>query len=212
VHLRISERLWERARDAERLAVDLQAYLNKHEEYLWWQPARYHRSDESWHLGVARPVMRSLEKDADLKVVLRPSTRSGIDYTVIALRRSNDAERFEAVGGRNLKGETFRVLRPTDNIENVVVVIKPSYNELPEYLKTPIRYSWDRLVYGMEQRKIRMGDDTVFLLTGTPDHLWMTELSEALGNADQVGRLTCDPWEVKRARELTEKYGQKCGH
>lgn len=36
------------------------------------------------------------------------------------------------------------------------------------------------------------------------------ELDVALADAD-AGRISADPFEVKRARELTEKYGQPSG-
>jgi len=211
VHLRISERLWERARDAERLLVDLQTYLNKHEEWLWWQPSRYRGPDGIWCVGAARPVMRSLEKDADLKVVLRPGKGDGVDYTVVALRRSNQLEQYEAVGGRSLKGTVFKLLRPWESAMDTVVIISPKYLRLPQYLKTPIVMAWNRLVSNMTQRKVVMGEDTIFLLTGTPNQKWMTVLNDALIEA-QVGRVTVDPYETKRAADLIEKYGQECGH
>jgi hypothetical protein len=206
----VSQRLWEQARDAEKLLVDLELFLNKNEQRLWWQHARYRRADGAWQLGHKRPVMRSLAEFADLKVVLRPGA-DGVDYTIVALKPSNEAERFEAAGGRSLKDETFIVLRPTDNIEDVVVVIQRSYNLLAEYLKTPIRYSWDRLTHGIELRKIRMGEDTVFLLTfvGTQYRECLRDLKDALTDAG-VGTVTTDPFETKRARQLCEKYGQDC--
>ena len=210
LRLRISFNLWERARDSERLLVDLETYLNRHVQWVWRQPARYRADDGTWRLGAVRPVMLSMEKDADLKVVMRPGT-AGADYTIVALRRADSKEKYETVSGRSLKGETFQVLRPTEHVDCVAVIVKNSYTELPTHLKTPIAYAWTRLVHGLEQQRVRLVEDgprrTLFLLTGPVDQGAVQDLSDALANAD-AGTVTIDPYETRLAEELCKKYGE----
>lgn len=152
--------------------------------------------------------MLSTDRYADLKLVLRPGNDSGIDYLLVALRRARPAERYEMMTGRNLRGERFQLLRPTEKIEDVVVIIKPDYTQLPQFQRTPIAYAWARLVHGMRQRKVRMGRDIVFWLQGVVDRRALQELDEAL--TASIGRVSRDPYETRRAREMCEEYGQPC--
>jgi len=209
VRLRISQKLWDGAADAEKLRSDLEHYLSKHPHWMWNQAARYRTEDGTWRMGEARPVLLSMDKDADLETVLRPSNEAGIDYLVVALRRARSGDRYEALMGRSLQGETFEVVRPNEKVTDVVVVIHPSYLQLPAFQKAPIIYAWDKLTRGLEQRKVRIGQDTVFWLSGIIDEKTLEELDNAL--TVQIGRVARDQYETKRARELAEKYGQACG-
>jgi len=206
VRLRMSPWLWERAKDSERLIVELEQLLNRNVMRLFDQPARFRLHNGEWREGAKRPVMLG---PYGLKLVLRPSEEPGVDYLVVDIKKARREEEYEALTGRSLNGTVFKVLRPSEKIAEVVVVIRPRYLQLPQFLKTPIALAWDRLIRGMEQSKIRMGPDTVFLLTGVPDERWLRELDTALTDA-QAGRVTTDSYETQRARELCEKYGQPC--
>jgi hypothetical protein len=160
--------------------------------------------------------MLSMEKDALLKLILRPAAGTGADYLLAELRKARQIEVYEAVTGRSLKGEEFRILRPWEKTTDVVVIIKHRYLQLSRREKQPIMEAWDLLVAGLKQQKIPIQDgDTLFLLTGTPgadpDPLLIEEFSNALTNAD-AGRVSTDPYETRRAADLVKKYGQKCGH
>jgi len=208
--IRISERVWEGAKDPELLVQQLNSYLQKHSMWIWRQPARYMAEDGSWRGGAVRPVMLSMEKDALLKLILRPAAGTGADYQLVALRKARQVEVYEAMAGRSLKGEQFQILRPWENVTDVVIIIHPNYLKLSPHLKQPIINAWNRLTTGLQQRKTRMGEDTLFILTGTPDRKWLAELDMALADAE-AGRVTVDPYETRRAAELCEKYGEKCG-
>jgi len=208
--IRISERMWEGARDPELLVQQLTDYMSRHQMWIWRQPARYRAEDGTWREGTYRPVMLSMEKDALLKLILRPSAGTGADYTLVAVRKARQLEVYEAVTGRSLKGETFQILRPWEKITDIAVIIHPNYLKLPQHLKQPIINAWNRLTAGLQQRRTPMGEDTLFILTGTPDQKWIAELDTALADAE-AGRVTTDPYETRRATELCEKYGEKCG-
>jgi len=211
VRIRVCERIWEQASDPERLVSQVRDYLNRHVQYMWYQRARYRDATGEWRLGVERPVMLSLEKDALLKLILRP-TGAGADYLLVALRKAQQEEVYEAATGKCLKDERFQVLRPWEETRDVAVVIHSStYLKLPSYLRTPIVLAWDRFVEGLRQQKVPLdGGDTLFLLTGIPDLKRMVALDEALADA-RAGRVTTDPYETKRAADLCGKYGKKCG-
>ena len=211
MRIRISGRVWEEARDPELLVEQLTGYLRRHSMWMWRQQARYRAEDGSWREGAVRPVMLSMEKDALLKLILRPAAETGADYLLVALRKAAPVEVYEAVTGRSLKGEQFEVLRPWEEVRDVVVVIQPAYLKLPPYLRSPIVMAWDRLVAGLRQRKVAMGRDTLFVLTGIPDPKWLEELNNSLEIAG-VGRVCQDEYEVKRATDLVAKYGESCGH
>lgn len=208
--IRVSQRLWEQARDPELLVTQLENYLRKYPVWIWRQPARYRAEDGTWRLSVERPVMLSMQRDALLKFILRPTAGTGADYLLVALRKARQVEVYEAVTGRSLKGETFRILRPWEEVRDVAVIIRPatSYLQLPPKLKEPIIVAWDRLVKGMSQRKVNSDNATIFLLTGAPDMKAVQDLDDALADA-QVGSATTDPYETRKAEELCEKAQKK---
>ena len=216
LRIRISGRLWETSKDPELLVSQLSNYLARHVVWIWRQPARYRAEDGSWREGAERPVMLSLEKDALLKLVLRTAEGTGADYQLVALRKARQVEVYEAVTGRSLKGETFQILRPWESVTDIAVIIHSSYLKLAPHLKNPIIMAWNRLVRGMKQRKARLGQDTLFLLThtGALDKRLVEDLDNALadaGGTNVIGQIITDRYEIKRAAEMCEKYGQACG-
>ena len=209
--IRVSERVWEGARDPELLVGQLSEYLRRHTMWIWRQPVRYRAEDGTWQTGVERPVMLSMEKDALLKLVLRPCAGTEADYLLVALRKAREVEVYEAATGRSLKGTQFQILRPWEFVTDVVVVIHPTYLQLPQYLKAPITLAWDRLVEGKEQAKVALGRDTLFVIRGVVDQRLVTALDNFLLDAG-AGRTMTDRFETRRAVELIEKCGQECGH
>ena len=210
LRLRISSRLWNRARDPEKLRSDLERYLNHHTERSWRQPARYRAEDGTWRLGAIRPVMLSLEKDADLKLILRDSAEDGIDFVLVALRRARPSDFCEAITGQNLEREGFSVLTPNQKLVRVGVFIDQEYVKLPEFLRSGIAYAWDRLVAGKTQTRVRVGERTTgFLIEGLGGEEWISELDTALSDIQpQIGRVATDSYEIKKLAELCRKYGK----
>jgi len=93
----------------------------------------------------------------------------------------------------------------------IIFLLKiPTYRSLPEHEREPVDMAWRQAKHGRSARRVFWKDDVIFILTPddtAPTHPnAVTHLQEALEAAD-AGRVISDPYEVKRALELAEKFG-----
>jgi hypothetical protein len=97
---------------------------------------------------------------------------------------------------------------------NVAVAVKSKqYRQLPDYLKAPINLAWVRLKRGRIIRVVRYCETVLFLLTLNPEAaevgsiLDEKDLDEALA-ATGSGRVVTDPYELRLAVRLVDKFGE----
>ena len=97
---------------------------------------------------------------------------------------------------------------------NVAVAVKSKpYRQLPDYLKAPINLAWVRLKRGRVIRVVRYCETVLFVLTLDPaaaevgSILDEKDLDEALA-ATGSGRVITDPYELRLAARLVDKFGE----
>lgn len=95
----------------------------------------------------------------------------------------------------------------------VLVILKThEFRGIADYLKMFINLSWVRLARGRTMKRISYKDQTIFLLSLDPraqqvgtvtDEATLNDAMEAEG----VGRVSADPYELEFARKLMAKFG-----
>jgi hypothetical protein len=103
------------------------------------------------------------------------------------------------------------VLTKSNVGQHIIFLLKiPIYSGLPEHEREPINMAWRQAKHGRSAKRVFWKNDVIFILT--PDQTAptnpnaATHLQEALEAAD-AGRLISDPYEVKRALGLADKFG-----
>jgi hypothetical protein len=216
--LRIAPALWAKVSGRQpEFDKTLASYLNRNVCWLFKQPdRRYDREAREWRTF----GLRFLLATGEFKFFLQPAMRDASDgYDITFLQRLSKNDRYDALDGTEVNDEVvvFPPLPPIPSQpqpvqpREIAFVIKPlQYKTLASHLKAPINLAWGKVRIGRTTQRVFHGDDVLFLLKAKDSaQVGQTSdlLDEALCDAG-VGRAINDPYELKKLRELIDKFGE----
>lgn len=213
--LRIAPLLWAKvSRRQPEFDRTLAFYLNQSVCWLFKQPdGRYDGEAREWGTFGSRFLITT----GEFKLYLRPARPgAGCSYDITFLKPLDKNDRCDVLAGTEIDDEVV-VLPPepptqSPPCEAAFLIRTLPYKTLAPHLKAPINLAWGKVRKGRTTRRVFHEDDVLFLLKTTDSaHAAPTSdldlLDEALRDAG-VGRVINDPYELKKLRELIDKFGE----
>jgi hypothetical protein len=146
----------------------------------------------------------------DFEFELETSVSGSVwDYDVVSLRPRSDRD---GCGVR--VDEQVEVYKPEDACRNefAFVIKTKTYRNLAPHLKAPINLAWRKAKEGRDVLRVFWNDDVIFYFPLRFEKLGNVEdVTRALDEALQsvgAGCIISDPYELKRLREMSLKFGQ----
>ena len=221
LRLRVAPRVWVRVVEADPdFDETLQDYLNGGASWIFNPPRLVGEKivhlieSGNYRLWLARSGVPNADYDIIHMQQLRPEDHTSravgaeIDTNIIVLPPTiKQRDSNKTVDADDEPGD---LIKPT---QQIVFFLKiPTYRQLAEHVQVPLTMAYRRAKYGRSVQRLFWKDDAIFILTpdGTsPCYLDAAEnLAQALEEAE-AGRLITDPYEVRRALELADKFGEK---
>ena len=218
LRLRIVSRVWARAIEADpEFDRTVEDYVNGGVAWILKPPplvgekVRHVIETGDYRFWLAEPKPPTNLWDYDIIYVQRlrpeehtPRTRGAeIDTHIVVLPPTLD----QKVGQADRLNDVLN--QPSNRI--IFLLRIHTYRQLPDHEREPVNMAWRNARYGRTAKRVFWKEDAIFLLTPTSSANTGPEVAANLAEileSTGAGRLINDPYEVKRALELVDKFGE----